>query len=117
MRKKILKLLFIALLPTLPNCAHNPPDDPVCVEVSPSEGFCVHPMSGRQFTWNEKNKYLGRTWWEQRPAMIQVPAPTWAANKAYVIKMCKQYNTCDKSVTNWERTVQSLDSKIQQRMP
>lgn len=93
-----------------------PPDKPLFVEISPTEGFGVNIMSGKQITVDDTHKYEGMTWWEMRPYMILMPASTWAPLKAWIIKICKANpRQCDKAVGNWEKTVNTIDKQLESK--
>lgn len=117
MLKKNLKKLLLTLSFLLISCATPPPDKPLCVELNINTGNCVHIMSGKRFTVDEENKYEGKTWWEMRPAMIQMPADTWKSLKAWIIKICKQSNQCGEQVPSWDRTVNIIDSQLSEKLP
>ena len=104
---RLLPLLF------LNSCAVGQiPDKPVCLEFSPTRGKCVHIISGKEFMWDETHLYEGRTWWENRPAMVLVPASSWEGIKSYTIKACKKYKNCQDEVTSWDRTVERIDALV-----
>lgn len=115
-RKNFKKSLLGLLLCVLSGCAGMPEDRPICTEVSPVEGFCVRIISGKSFTVNESQKYEGKTWWEMRPAMILMPASTWASLKAWIIKTCKNNQQCDK-LASWQRTVEIIDTQVELKKP
>jgi hypothetical protein len=56
------------------------------------------------------------TWWELRPTLLLVPSSSYAAMKAYIVKMCKKQN-CDSKVGAWERRVEKIDQRINERDP
>lgn len=113
MPRKLYALLLIGSLFLLPSCSTTPPDAPVCVEVTLERGRCVRIVSGQEFIWDETNLYEGKTWWDMRPAMIQVPASSWAQIKSFIIKVCKKYGTCDKEISSWDRTVKTIDKNLE----
>lgn len=117
MLKLILKTSFVLSLFLLTSCVTVPPDEPICTEITMTRGYCVKIMSGQEFEVNEDNKLNGKTWWEMRPAMIQMPASTWAALKAWIIKSCKGNDKCEKAVANWERTVKIIDDRVEAKLP
>ncbi|MBK8202409.1 MAG: hypothetical protein IPK68_08905 [Bdellovibrionales bacterium] len=82
-----------------------------------TRGFCTNTISDKSFFIDEENKLDGKTWWELRPTMIQVPIPSWVKIKAFIIKVCKEKGSCGDNVANWERRVFELDDKIQQKIP
>lgn len=73
-------------------------------------------MSGKEINVDETHKLNGKTWWEGRVAMIQMPASSYAQLKAWIIKTCKKVN-CDTAVTSWERTLETVDKNVQTRIP
>lgn len=117
MQQKNLKKLLLILFVSLASCATPPPDKPLCVEMNINSGFCVKIMSGETFIVDEERKYEGKTWWDMRPAMIQMPASTWKELKAWIIKMCKKTNQCGEEVPSWDRTVNIIDSQLETKTP
>lgn len=106
-------LLKTLLVLNLSACASTkPPDVPLCVEFTPERGRCVKIISGEVFNVDEQNKFEGKTWWEHRPAMIQMPASSWVQIKTYLIKVCKKYNICEKEISSWDRTVENIDDGL-----
>ncbi len=119
LRTDILKLFAVALF--LSSCAGSPPDVPLCVEISPTRGWCTNTVSNKEFEINDKNPYSfsegqkPMTWWELRPTFVLVPAPSWAKIKAWIIKSCKGTKQCDKEIDSWERKIDSVDQKINEK--
>lgn len=97
------------------SCALNPPDVPVCVEITMEKAWCRKTISNTEFYIDEKFLYEGKTWWELRPAMVLVPAPSWAKIKAFSIKVCKKYGDCSKDIDNWERGAATIDEKLKEK--
>lgn len=78
-----------------------------------TEGSCVHWISGKQFDVNETKTYEGKTWWEQRPAMILVPVSSYKRIKPWIIKMCKKHEKqCQKEIASWDRTLEIIDENL-----
>jgi hypothetical protein len=80
------------------------------------EGFCTYTVSNKDVTIDEENLYTlpdGRkvSWWEMRPYMIQVPWFSWVEIKTFIITMCQKHKQCGE-VTDWERTVHTVDDRI-----
>lgn len=114
MRSKISRSLFaISFALLLNSCAGLPPDEPLCVEITMTRGYCVKTMSGDTFVVDEVNLLEGKTWWDMRPTMIQMPASTWAKFKIWINKICKNNSQCDSAVANWQRTVNTIDAATQ----
>ena len=88
------------------------PDVPVCVEITPSRGWCTYTISDKDFEISETKKHEGKTYWELRPTMLLVPASSWAKIKAFIIKTCKQHGNCDQAVSSWDRKLNSIDTKV-----
>ena len=109
------KSLFLSLSLLLNGCATTPPDVPICTELSMTRGFCTNTISDKSFFIDEENKLDGKTWWELRPTMIQVPIPSWVKIKTFILKVCKEKDNCGDGISNWERRVFELDEKIQQK--
>jgi len=117
MQKKLYGLASLLSLGSLISCATGGvPDVPVCVEFSPDRGRCVHVISGKDFVVDEVNKFQSKTWWEQRPAMILVPASSWAEIKSFIIKSCKKSNACQDQLSSWDRTVDKIDVNINKKL-
>lgn len=116
MQKTNLKKLFVLLLFLPISCATKPPDKPLCKELSITRGYCVNMISGKEFEVDEVNKFEGKTWWELRISNLQVPSSTWKSLKAYLIKTCKKYGSCDKEVASWERTLEMIDQKVEPKV-
>lgn len=107
--------LFLSLSLLLSGCATTPPDVPICTELSMTRGFCTNTISDKSFFIDEETKLDGKSWWELRPTMIQVPITSWVKIKAFIIKVCKEKGNCSDNISNWERRVFELDEKIQQK--
>lgn len=98
-------------------CATKPPDVPICTELSMTRGFCTNTISDKSFFIDEENKLDGKTWWELRPTMVQVPIPSWVEIKTFIIKVCKEKGNCGDNISNWERRVFQLDEQIKSKLP
>lgn len=91
------------------------------MELSPTRGWCTQTISNHEFEINEQVPHSFTegekplTWWELRPTFIYVPAPSWAKLKAWIIKTCKKTNQCDKAIDSWERKIDTVDEKINER--
>lgn len=115
MRKLNSFALFALSLNLLTSCAVKPPDVPVCVETRIDQGYCTNTISDKEFFVDETNKLNGKTWFEMRPTMIQVPASSWVEIKAFVIKACKKMKSCEEQVSSWERKVETVDKKLEEK--
>lgn len=93
------------------------PDVPIAVEITPERALFVHIMSGKAYEVNEKTKYEGRTWWETRPSVVVMPASSWKELKVFIITMCQKTKRCGKEVQNWDRSVEIIDTTINERIP
>jgi len=109
-----LKSFAFSLALILSSCA-TPPNKPICVELAPDRGRCVKVISGEEFEINETNKFEGKTWWELRPALILMPASTWAAFKAFIIKICNKSSQCERAVGTWERSLDYIDAQFEEK--
>lgn len=98
----------------LVNCAGTQLKDfPTCIELNPIKGYCVQAVSGKSFFIDNEHPFEGKTWWENRPIMIQLPPSSWVNIKEFVIKICKTYkNLCDKEVSSWNRSIQTIDETV-----
>lgn len=105
-------LIKFILLAQLTSCA-SVPDVPICVELNISKAWCTHTISGKDFYIDDsENKFNGKTWWDIRPTMVQVPSDSWAEIKSFIIKKCKKGNDCNKHISSWDRTVNNVDSNL-----
>ena len=83
-----------------------------------SKGWCTYTVSDKEFYIDDDHPYDfndgkgPQTWWALRPTFVQVPAPTWAKVKEFIIKVCKQSGKCDKDVASWERKTQAIDKQL-----
>lgn len=107
-----MKYILILSLLALCSCTTTPPDVPVCVEITPMRGYCINTITAKEFIVDDDNKLDGQTWWEARPVMLMFPPTSWAKLKAYIIEQCKRTKTCDKEITSWERTIQTVDKAV-----
>lgn len=90
-----------------------PPDVPVCTELSPTKGYCVKIVSGKDFEVTEDKPFNGKTWWEQKPTMVMVPVSSYKELRNWIIKICKKNEKqCQKEVASWDRTLEVIDTNI-----
>lgn len=115
MQKKILLISFALLLALILSGCASAPDVPVCVEINPARGYCVHTLSDKEYYVDDTNLLEGKTWWQHRPTMVQVPVTSWEKIKSFVIKSCRQSKACQKQVGSWERRVDAIDSEVQEK--
>ena len=114
MLKKLSSILSVLSLSlALSACMTAPPDVPVCVEITQERGYCVRTLSAVEFPVDDKHLLDGRTWWDSRPTMLMLPYSSWAKLKTYIITQCKRTGACDKEITSWERTIQSVDQAVE----
>jgi len=106
-------LILLLLASVFTGCASAPPDVPACVEIHMSKGYCINTLSSKEFVVDDQNKLDGKTWWEARPSMLMMPASSWAKIKIWIITQCKKTGQCDKSITSWDRTIQSVDQALE----
>lgn len=111
------RLTLLSLICLLSACSTLPPDVPVCVEINPIEGFCTQTISGKSFTVDDHNKLDGKTWWELKPATLRLPAASWRELKKFIIKNCKQTQTCQNTIATWERTITIIDETLNTKIP
>lgn len=102
LRKNLLMLLTFSLNLIAISCA-NIPDVPICKELNPDKGYCAWTLKPKSenFYIDEARPYKGKTWWEMRPTMIQVPPSSWTEIKTYVIKQCRITRNCRSDVGEW----------------
>lgn len=105
MLKRYSQTLFIGLLVfALSGCA-NIPDQPICAEINLSKGVCTYTVSQKTIIVDDDNLLDGKTWWDIRVKALTVPASSWGAFKAYLIKQCKKTNQCEADITSWDRNL------------
>ena len=112
-KKNLKNLLTASLVLIASSCASVKTKDidfPVCVEVSMSKAYCVHTVSSKDFYISETSLYNGKTWWEQRHYMLQLPKSSWAKIKNFILKTCKQFKKyCDENIATWDKTIKKID--------
>lgn len=109
----MLKLSLITILFIISGCQTSPPKIPVCVEISMARGYCINTITGEEFEVNETKLLDGKTWWNARTSMVMMPATSWAKLKTYIITQCKKTKLCDKEISSWNRTIQSVDTALE----
>ena len=86
------------------------------VEITPTKASATNIVSGKQFVVDETHKYEGKTWWEQRHLMLQLPISTWVVLKAWIIKVCKKHKKmCEESISSWDRSIEYIDNAIEKK--
>jgi hypothetical protein len=93
------------------SCTHVP-DFILCKEIFPYKAWCTTVISGKEKFVDNENKLNGKTWWDQRQDMIQIPYESWVQVKEYIIKNCKKSGQCDSSIAKYQDTIQNIDNKI-----
>lgn len=122
------KFLLIALASlsifSTSGCAVAPPDSEVCVELDPDKAWCRFSLSGKEFYVDDAHPYSfsgdpkdKMTWWEQRNLMLLMPYGTWVKVKKFILEICKQTNQCSGEAVSWDRTVERVDQKLDQKLP
>lgn len=91
--KNLCSMLFISSLLCLASCA-DLPQFKVCKELTPSRAKCIDALTEEKFDWDEFSLVDGKTYFEERPTMLQVPAESYAKIKSYLLKNCKKYKNC-----------------------
>lgn len=113
----LLKPFALSLSLLISACA-SVPDVPVCTEITMSRGFCANTISGKEYFIDDehpiKNPETGKmeTWWDIRYKMILVPPSSWSEIKSSIVKSCKKSGQCNKNISDWQRTVETIDKKI-----
>jgi hypothetical protein len=90
-------------------------DKPVCVEINLSKGYCTTIISGRGFPVDDTNLLEGKTWFDARIEMIQVPITTWTALKKYLIKNCRRSQKCEENIDSWTRSMLTIDQELSKK--
>ena len=115
MRKTDLGRLSTLLLLGAISCQTAPPNIPVCVELSMDKAACIYTISGQKFDITNDQKFGDQTWWDQRHSMIMMPASSYAKLKTYIITQCKKTKMCDKEISSWNRTLESIDEALEMK--
>lgn len=105
-------VLMVLMAGSMSGCQHKPPDFNLCVEMSLARGECIKVMSGEKVHVDEDHKLHDKTWWQSRPTNLIIPFEDWMDIKKWIIDLCKQnqqQNMCDKNVSTWERSIQTVD--------
>lgn len=84
-------MLFISLLAS---ACSSLPNFSACKELAPDRAKCIKVVSNEKYDWDDKNLVNGKTYWEIRPTLIQIPADSYADLKSYLLKECKRTNKC-----------------------
>jgi len=106
------KLSIISLLFAV-SCQTAPPDVPLCVELTMDRAACIHTVSGKKFDITNDKLFEDKSWWDQRHTMLMMPASSWAKLKTWIITQCKRTKSCDKEISSWDRTIESVDSALE----
>ena len=94
MRKLSMTLLIFLSALILSSCAQVP-NIPICYELDVDRAHCAYTLDqSMNFEWNETNLYLGKTYWEAKPTLLQLPPSSWAEIKAFIVKICKKQGNC-----------------------
>jgi hypothetical protein len=108
-----MKLFIASSLFVLASCSTlKDIDKPVCVELNLSKGYCTTIISGKDFIIDDEHPYEGKTWFESRVEMVQVPIDTWAAMKKYLIMNCKRSKKCNENIDSWTRSMITIDEQL-----
>lgn len=108
-----MKYLLIILF--LYGCASKVPDVPICIEIEPTKGYCIKTISSEEYYWDDINKKSNQTFWEAKPYMLLLPVQSWIEIKTFIIAICKKSNKCEENISSWERTVNSIDKKVDEK--
>ena len=77
-----------------------------------SKGYCTTIISGKGQIVDDENLLDGKSWFEARMEMVQVPVKTWASLKAYLIKNCRRSKRCEANIDSWTRSIDTIDSEL-----
>lgn len=69
-------------------------DVPVCVELNPDRAYCTTIISNKGFYVDDENLLDGKTWWEYKVEMIQVPPTSYEEIKKYLLRQCERIKRC-----------------------
>ena len=95
-------MLFISLLVS---ACSSIPNFSACKELAPDRAKCIKVITNEKYDWDDSHFVNGKTYWDARPTMLQIPADSYADLKAYLLKECKRTNKC----TELEAVINTLD--------
>jgi len=75
----------------------------------------VHTVTALEGYWDEQHKMYGKTYWEAKPTLVLVPQQSWVELKAWIIEECRLSGQCDGHISNWRRSVESVDKLVEDR--
>jgi hypothetical protein len=78
---------------TLSSCAHKLPDEPICIDVTETSGYCTKTIS------EEETFPEGQEWAEIKKYSLVLPLSSWAEIKKFILDICKDYGKCTESST------------------
>lgn len=70
-----------------------------------SQGVCTYTVSGKNVYVDDTHPLDGQTWFDMRAKVLAVPASSWGAVKAWMIKQCKK-NKCNVDIATWDRDLE-----------
>lgn len=79
---------LLIVLVTLSSCAHKLPDEPICIDVTETSGFCTKTIS------NEETFPEGDEWLKIKQYSLVLPIDSWAVIKKFILDVCKDYGKC-----------------------
>lgn len=114
MKKNLSKLLVVLLsLVICEACAIKPPNKPVCVDLAPTRGWCTYTVSDDEFYIDEAHPFEGKKWPQVKSESLLVPASSWAAIKAFILKLCRKSGSCKQDQDVVEYSGKRLDYMLQ----
>lgn len=84
-----MKNLIILSILILTSCAHNIPDEPVCLEVKPNTGYCTFTISPKFYFVRDEE------WRKLKSESLVMPIKSWKEIKTFILNVCKDYGQCD----------------------
>lgn len=102
-----MRLILLMLLGNLLSCVHNLPDDPACIEINPTKGWCTYTISPNEY-------YLeGKEWSDTKKNALIVPIDSWKNIKIFILEVCKDYGKCTEALPK----VNQIDSIMPSYQP
>lgn len=104
MPKKLLLTPLVLLFACLLSGCNQVPDVPLCAKLSDQKGWCTYTISAKEFyVDNSGQTFEGKNWTQLDDESLRVPASSWAAIKAYILKQCKKDKDCSDNIGSWDR--------------
>ena len=99
--------LVILLLLIFNSCA-SVPDVPVITRIGPTSGYYVFTVSDKEGDVDDTHLLEGKTFLDYAVEGVIVPADSYAAIKAYILKSCKKSKSCGDDIGKWKTKLDKI---------